>query len=880
MFYNVADEDTLTRSVGPPLPYRRTQAGDSLFTAAETLWVRKWFDAEGNLDSLRRWGVPNPTGILPLTTRYRYDRAHRLVAEVAPDSARDSTAYDPAGNPVAQVTRRGDTLRMTYDALSRLTLRITPAKSYVYFATAPATWHFPFYRQDATGEYNTLNGGAGGSFGLTIALDSATFTYDSLGNLRTADNRDARITRTYSPGGALLSEAQRLRTYLGTDFTQHVYTLTYTVDLNGRRLTLAHPAPLLPPGVTAPVQYRYNTIGQLDTLRSIFGSAYAHAYDAEGRLTSLAVGRTEARVYDEDGRLIRRSDPSLHADTLRYDARGKVLRAGTTADSTHTRYTGLGSVAWSQTRRYVDLGVHPEEQYVSDALASARSVFRRQNGTQIIETPAETRSTYKDSTGRLIQHGTTDSAQSAFDDLSTSAFDAGGNRFTVTRDAHAQFGGQDRLFYERTANYYGADGKLRVVDRRTCIFEGASTCKTDWGTDFTERQAFEEYRYDALGRRVLLRTRGEWGCGAQCRGLLQRFVWDGDQLLYEVSAPGATGEAAVTMERDTGHVRGTSGAYFTGRVAYTHGMELDAPLAVHRFEHSQYFPDPFTIVPYSTWKGDYDSGTGVPCTQVWQPGPGPGDSTLVEICATYEWPAPYLWVSKLARARGVGPSTWYGSLVEGQRDLTGQLYRRNRYYDPASGRFTQEDPIGLAGGLNVYGFAAGDPISFSDPLGLCIEDDADCKKIVALLRAQEGAEFQTAADRYDALRDRRVHLVRKSHPGLEDDEGLNGDGDPETWVGGNTTADAIYLSKNASAGDLLITAVHESYHFGEGLSEGVQADVNRMSLAENRAYRQLSPRLRATATRHSDRFFHWWGPRFGSHPVRAREAPYPTGERY
>jgi hypothetical protein len=37
--------------------------------------------------------------------------------------------------------------------------------------------------------------------------------------------------------------------------------------------------------------------------------------------------------------------------------------------------------------------------------------------------------------------------------------------------------------------------------------------------------------------------------------------------------------------------------------------------------------------------------------------------------------------------------------------------------------FTQEDPIGLAGGLNLYGFAAGDPINSSDPFGLYIESD-------------------------------------------------------------------------------------------------------------------------------------------------------------
>ena len=59
-----------------------------------------------------------------------------------------------------------------------------------------------------------------------------------------------------------------------------------------------------------------------------------------------------------------------------------------------------------------------------------------------------------------------------------------------------------------------------------------------------------------------------------------------------------------------------------------------------------------------------------------------------------------------------------GSLVDGMRDATGQMYMRNRYYDPATGQFTQTDPIGLAGGLNTYGFANGDPVSYSDPYGL------------------------------------------------------------------------------------------------------------------------------------------------------------------
>jgi RHS repeat-associated protein len=68
---------------------------------------------------------------------------------------------------------------------------------------------------------------------------------------------------------------------------------------------------------------------------------------------------------------------------------------------------------------------------------------------------------------------------------------------------------------------------------------------------------------------------------------------------------------------------------------------------------------------------------------------------------------------------------WMGSLLRHGRDASGQYYRRNRNYDATSGRFTQEDPIGLAGGVNLYGYANGDPISSSDPYGLKAEGCCD-----------------------------------------------------------------------------------------------------------------------------------------------------------
>ena len=48
---------------------------------------------------------------------------------------------------------------------------------------------------------------------------------------------------------------------------------------------------------------------------------------------------------------------------------------------------------------------------------------------------------------------------------------------------------------------------------------------------------------------------------------------------------------------------------------------------------------------------------------------------------------------------------------------TGLYYYRARYYSPALGRFISEDPIGMHGGLNLYGYAQENPMRFADPLG-------------------------------------------------------------------------------------------------------------------------------------------------------------------
>ena len=68
-----------------------------------------------------------------------------------------------------------------------------------------------------------------------------------------------------------------------------------------------------------------------------------------------------------------------------------------------------------------------------------------------------------------------------------------------------------------------------------------------------------------------------------------------------------------------------------------------------------------------------------------------------------------------------------------------------RFYDPSIGRWLSEDPSGLDGGVNLFGYAVNNPIRFIDPLGLwpwdpllcfwyerkCIESGLACKKRIA-----------------------------------------------------------------------------------------------------------------------------------------------------
>ena len=63
---------------------------------------------------------------------------------------------------------------------------------------------------------------------------------------------------------------------------------------------------------------------------------------------------------------------------------------------------------------------------------------------------------------------------------------------------------------------------------------------------------------------------------------------------------------------------------------------------------------------------------------------------------------------------------------------TGLYYYRARYYDSRLGRFVSEDPIGIAGGINLHAYVSSQPTALTDPSGLtpaCSNPCSQAKKL-------------------------------------------------------------------------------------------------------------------------------------------------------
>jgi RHS repeat-associated protein len=729
--YDSADRVIRAMSVGPA---RNGQRAES------TLVVTK-YDSAGNVVSTRRSALPDSAKVGTMRDSSVYDYAQRRVKAIAVDGMADSMVYDASGNIVTTITRRGLVLTSTYDSLNRLTRRVTSSVTYPRVAetTGGAFPHYP----------NTP------SSGLMFPSDTAVFAYDAAGNLLRADNNAALVRRSYLPGGLVANDTQVVRNY-DTDPTTkgdtllHRYGLQYSYDDAGRRTTLRHPAAQAA-GTNGITSYGYDPVmGQLQQITDPLGNVFTLTEDADSRpvRTLYPGGVRDTTVYDSVGdprKLVTLNTTTrgfyfhpvdtLYSAVLTREAQGRVTHAavgGLVPAPSDMSYGGLGELKssavtssfavydWIQNStssgtsyEAVALNVDALGNQVSNSRSTSTTVGPPIGYDEQLFTDS-TRYSYDSSgvalgRGRLRMRTLPENAHGGFEGESFQ-YDSAGN---IVRDSNAvRSSAPDpaTLTTTMTHSYYDALNQLRVVDRWVAVIPPS-------GIGFS----YEEYWYDALGRRVLVRSRilcdPQSPNDGRCANKVRRTIWDGSEELWEIQDDGSS---ASTLENDTPDTT-LMPVRIRGRVLYVNGPAVDHPLGIIRFAYEEYndaskpryTPGPFLTVPHYTWRGaasfaTYADGSGRMC----QTG-----STLN--CLQSAWPTEDAFEGR--RFSIAWPEwSWLGTALEGKTEAgSGLQYKRNRYYDPNTGRFTQEDPLGLAGGLNAYGFAAGDPISYDDPFGLC-----------------------------------------------------------------------------------------------------------------------------------------------------------------
>jgi RHS repeat-associated protein len=707
-------------------------AGEMVYNGAETLTVENRYDRGGYPVAVRVGGEKRDSTVYDAlgrpTRRFSYDPryAQRLLENrFYADSLYKgiTTTYDAAGNPASVLYGDGPAVTMTYDKLDRLVQQIAPAATFPQTTWCYATCNHSSSWPKMQAKFPAFQPPA--STALTIPADTTRFTYDPVtGAMRRAINRYSRIGRDYYPNGALRGD-----TLMAQGATSLTYSLRNVYDRNGRRTALYLN------GAAVPQQYQYDPqTGALAKVVDPQGNLYTYAWTGRNDLKSLtypgdASGKlTVSYSYDQNGRLKGRSASggkgavnSRLALSLTYDRRGKMLSVVEGGASSSFLYSGLGYLMYSG-RPYAEkesFVVSPDGNIVASRAVDLKGEEKawtftgpgRRMGTTpphpleslpcwtpecVLATPAGKydwaeawlERERRDAAGNETEVITRGYSRRWLSDATASShYSTDGSGYILTNDPSSA---------SRAMSWYAADQKLRFMQsvdasdyRWTNSFVAGCTWCWDQRPVVVDGELVE-YRYDALGRRIYMDTQrtDPTVCWTACFNTKEFFVWDGDQLLFEKRTYEASPPTTMTVQ-------------------YVHGLGVDQPLGLIQTIGTG---TPSLVFPHRDARGQTFMATNlsgnVCCTDAWFPGDKKQSA----------------WYSGVGLpAAGIRTFAWYGSLVAGSTDSNGLMYMRNRYYNPESGQFTQIDPIGIAGGLNVYGYAAGDPVNFSDPFGLCPE---------------------------------------------------------------------------------------------------------------------------------------------------------------
>ncbi|WP_422103664.1 RHS repeat-associated core domain-containing protein [Vreelandella sp.] len=613
------------------------------------------YDHHGHLASV--------TNALGETTHTQHDDMGRRLATQLPDGTHWHHHHDPLGRLVEVEGPLGYRQQFYFDDHGRPVQRIE----------ADGSQQFTAY--DDVGRLSELTLGNGAVY---------RFAYDAMDRLASETGPDGREQHyRYDETGQLIERVEAHRNGPGG---QPLVT-RYDYDALGR-LTARHlPATEHAPASTE--QYQWGQNGQLLSVTSEHGEVSFH-YDHAQRLIGeqqqhRAHADGEGWAWQHQHQLTANGAPqvSQFGDLPAFNwhtygsghlhglsAPGLGLEIALEPDALHRetqRRLHLGSATSSAPlvleRGYSALG---QLDHLSLSGAGSASVSQQYQydalGRMNFRTQQQGRATdivayTYDAAGRLIgsQHG---------EQAHRYSVDAAGNRLA----SQAQQALPDNRLTQLDDARYRYDGAGNLIERQQpdgerlmMGYDGANRLVhlTHASASGDTRNA--TYRYDGLGRRI-----SKTVCHPDGTTATTHYGWDGDRIVRE----------------ETDQKRTT--------VVY----EPDSFVPMLRIDDT---PQGQVLSAYVT------DALGTPMQ-------------LVNAQGDTAWQAqPDDWAAaQNERGNTAQPIRFQGQWHD---EESGLYYNRHRYYDPQQGRYISQDPIGLNGGTNLYGYVT-NPTGMVDPLGL------------------------------------------------------------------------------------------------------------------------------------------------------------------
>ncbi|HYL37557.1 MAG TPA: RHS repeat-associated core domain-containing protein [Bryobacteraceae bacterium] len=654
------------------------------------------YDANNNFQSV--------TDALNQTSRLTYDTDDLPSTASDPLGNTATFHYDPLGSATAITNAAGETTTFAYDKLERLASAADPAGK------------GPSYTHDAEGR-----------------LASVT---DALGNTASIRvNKNGLPTQVTSPLGEIAA--------ISYDALNRVTGLT---DALGRQSSVAYESRGLPSAINSPggltASFAWGDLPLLSSVTDPNGNVWSYVRDNLGRVTSTAdpLGQVRSYKYDARSRVSSVTTP-LDSAQLTYDAAGNLTGAQF-SDNTALSYTydddnrltggngfALGYdaagrltfsngllIAYDAAGRILAITYAPGQtvNYTYDSRGLLNSVtdwtgasatFTFNDAHQLV--------TIMRSNGVVTQYSYDPDGR-----LASITDSNGGNALAsiaVTRDAIGRLTSSNRnvpqeaapsgaanvsLAYDAASQISGAtyDARGRLVtDNAGAAYLWNSASRL---VSYTRPDGSASFTYDGLGQRI------------------SRTGSDGTTLNYVLNY--ATGLPTVATEQSGG----SDVTYYV----YTPGGSLlysiDAASSAHRFYS---FDDTGSTTMLTDDSGSLTDAYGIsPYGEAVTPGPNNATDN---------------------------PFTWQGQFGVMQEPGTGLYYARFRYYDSETARFLSRDPLFSPAPREIdpYQYAAGNPVTNVDPMGLKTSNVDALSNMPPNLPAYQGVSLSRVQEELSSL---------------------------------------------------------------------------------------------------------------------------------